>query len=125
MPTPEKPRPTRRQITFDAACDLVERALAGDVRREMIAALARAKDGRTALGQLRAFMRADVWKAAGHEFDFERIVNDYDSRTRHDGFHVLRDWDGVADTINKDTIPVDVLTFVLNQQQDGTPPDPV
>jgi hypothetical protein len=66
-------------------------------------------------------MRSDVWTLAGHELRLEKIVNDYDSQTRHDGFHVLRDWDGVADTVNKDTIPVDVLTYLLNHQEEGPP----
>lgn len=122
MPPTPKSRNQKREISFDDACVLMETALASNTRTEIVEALARAKDNKTALTQLRAFMRSDLWKAAGHQFSLEKIVNDYDSQTRHDGFHVLRDWDGTADTINRDTIPVDVLSFLLNQQTDQ-PPD--
>lgn len=124
MPPISRPRNPKREITFDEACVLVEQALAGGVRADIVGALCRAKDYRTALAQLRACMRADTWRVGGYDFSLDRVVNDYDSLTRHDGFHVLRDWDGVADTINRDTIPVDVLTFVMEKQQDE-PPDPV
>jgi hypothetical protein len=122
MPPTQKSHSRKREITFDDACTLVEGALRGTTRRDIVAALSRARDNRTALSQLRAFMRSDLWKAAGHDFNLEKIVNDYDSQTRHDGFHVLRDWDGVADNINKETIPVDVLTFLMHKREDG-PPD--
>ena len=94
MPSTEKSRNPKRQITFDSACALLDGALAGAARREMVAALARAKDTRTALIQLRSSMRDDLWKIGGQQFNFEKIVSDYDSQTRHVGFHVLRDWDG-------------------------------
>lgn len=122
MPPTAKSRNQKREITFDDACSLVETAVRGTTRQEIVAALSRAKDNRTALSQLRACMRSDVWKTAGFDFSLEKIVNDYDSLTRHDGFHVLRDWDGVADTINRDTIPVDVLSFLHSKQTDE-PPD--
>jgi hypothetical protein len=124
MPSTQKSRNLKRQITFDSACALLESALTGTTRQDIVAALTRAKDNKTALSQLRTAMRGDLWRTAGQELNLEKIVNDYDSQTRHDGFHVLRDWDGVADTVNEDTIPVDVLNFLLHQQGDE-PPDPV
>jgi hypothetical protein len=48
----------------------------------------------------------------------------YDRRTREEGFHVLNDWDGKADRVNDDIIPVDVLHYVADQRG-GDPPDPV
>lgn len=122
MPPTQKSHTRKREITFDDACTLVEAALQGTTRGDIVAALSRAKDNRTALSQLRVCMRSDLWTAAGHDFSLEKIVSDYDSQTRHDGFHVLRDWDGVADAVNKDTIPVDVLTFLMHKQEDE-PPD--
>lgn len=114
----------KREITFDAACDLIERALAGTARRDVVASVARAKDNTTALTQLRASMRSDSWKAGGDALSLDKIVNDYDSQTRHVGFHVLRDWDGLADAVNSDTIPVDVLNYLMRQRGDE-PADPV
>src|SRR6185295_8452496 len=45
----------------------------------------------------------------------------FDRRTRDDGFHVLNDWDGKADTVNEDIIPVDVLHYLIDTRGD----DPV
>ncbi len=124
MPSTEKSRNLKRQITFDSACALLEEALAGTTRRDIVGAVARAKDNKTALSHLRSSMRDDVWKTAGRQFSLEKIVSDYDSQTRHVGFHVLRDWDGAADAVNKDTIPVDVLNYLMLHRGDE-PPDRV
>jgi hypothetical protein len=40
-----------------------------------------------------------------------RFVKEFDATTRSEGFHVLNDWDGKADRVNEDTIPVDVLNY--------------
>ncbi len=103
-------------ITFDGACALVARALDGTTRREMLADLSRSTDFRGALARLRDRMRADVWKAGADTINLNPIVKHYDSRTREDGFHVLHDWDGKADAVNRDTIPVDVLHYVMEQR---------
>jgi len=50
------------------------------------------------------------------------MVGTYDTRTRRDGFHVLHDWDGKADKINEDIIPVDVLHYLI-EQRGGEPPN--
>src|SRR5262249_36810177 len=39
-----------------------------------------------------------------------------DRSTRQDGFHVLHDWDGKADRVNEDTIPVDVLHYLIDRR---------
>jgi hypothetical protein len=81
------------------------------------------KDLRAALVALRDGMRANAWKATGRAIDLERAVEQYDRLTRLDGFHVLHDWDGIADNVNDDTIPVDVLHYLIDKR--GTePPDP-
>jgi len=110
-------------VTFDAGCALVESALTGPARREIVAEASVAKDFGRALVRLRDHMRANVWPAASQRIDIERIVNAFDRTTRQDGFHVLHDWDGKADRVNEDTIPVDVLTYLI-ERRGGQAPDP-
>jgi hypothetical protein len=109
-------------VNFDAGCALIESALTGPARREIVAEAAAAKDFGRALVRLRDHMRANVWPAAAQRIDLERIVNAFDRTTRQDGFHVLHDWDGKADRVNEDTIPVDVLTYLI-EWRGGQAPD--
>ncbi len=109
-------------ITFDDACTLVEALLTGTAREVIAADLSTSPDFREALIRLRDSMRSNVWKAGGQPIGLGRIVRDYDAVTRADGFHVLHDWDGKADTVNEDTIPVDVLTYLM-AQRGAAPPD--
>jgi hypothetical protein len=109
-------------VTFDDGCALIESALSGPARREIVAEAAAAKDFGRALVRLRDHMRANVWPAAAQRINLERIVNTFDRSTRQDGFHVLHDWDGKADRVNEDTIPVDVLTYLI-ERRGGQAPD--
>ena len=61
-------------------------------------------------------MRAHVWRIGGSTIDLERAIQRYDRRTRQVGFHVLNDWDGIADRVNDDTIPVDVLHYLVDRR---------
>jgi hypothetical protein len=110
-------------MNFDAGCALIEAALTGTARRDIAADAATSKDFRQALLRLRDSMRANVWSAGSQRINLARIVNAFDLRTRHDGFHVLHDWDGKADKVNEDTIPVDVLTYLAHRRGEE-PPDP-
>lgn len=101
---------------FADTCALVEQALGGGVRRRIVAGVARSCDLRTALVRLRDSMRSNVWKAAGAEINLGKTVRMYDGLTRRDGFHVMHDWDGIADRVNEDTIPVDVLHYLAEQR---------
>ena len=56
-----------------------------------------------ALARLREHVRANA---------FDPFVARFDHRTRQEGFHVLHDWDGRADRVADETIPVNVLDFV-------------
>jgi hypothetical protein len=111
------------ELTFDAACELVESALAGEARREIVADLLSATNtpGR-ALIRLRDSMRANVWKTASAQIALDRFVSRYDSRTRSDGFHAIHDWNGKADAVNPDTIAVDVVNFIIDKRG-HEPPD--
>lgn len=105
-------------IAFEAACSLVEKALKGDLRREMVAELSRAADMRRSLLRLRDAMRAHEWGSSAARLTLDRLVAEYDRRTREEGLHALHDWDGKADRVNDDSIPVDVLNFLVVQRGD-------
>jgi hypothetical protein len=100
-------------VAFDAACSLLETILAGDARRLLVADLAGARDIRSALERLCDSMRSHAWKVGAQSIALGRFVKEFDADTRRDGFHVLNDWDGKADRVNEDTIPVDVLNFLI------------
>ena len=51
--------------------------------------------------------RGCVWTGEG--------LHSYDSRTRADGFHALHDWDGIADSVNDETIRLDVLHYIADK----------
>jgi hypothetical protein len=109
-------------MNFAAGCAQIEAALTGTTRGEVVADAAAASDFGRALLRLRESMRANVWSAGAQRLNLERIVNAFDVRTRHDGFHVLHDWDGKADRVNEDIIPVDVLNYLVHRRG-GEPPD--
>ena len=104
---------------FDEACAVIEQALDGGARQQIVAEVSRSRDFRTALVRLRDSMRSNVWKAGATEFHLGRTVRTYDGLTRQDGFHVMHDWDGIADRVNEDTIPVDVLNYLAEQRGGG------
>ena len=106
--------------TFDAVCTALETALAGDARQQIVIESSRVATLGEALAHMRESMRTNVWKAASPAFDLERAIKKYDRRTRGDGFHALHDWDGMADKVNPETIPVDVLDYLIRER--GTQP---
>ena len=101
--------------TFSQACGLVEAAVQGDTRREIVAGLGGKTLGESLLA-LREAMRANRFRAGGRTIFLDRVVKAFDGRTRAEGFHILHDWDGVAQQVNTDIIPVDVLHFVAEQR---------
>jgi hypothetical protein len=104
---------------FSGACSLLERALEGAARNRIVDDVSRAKDFRTALLSLRDSMRAHTWSIGGSQVNLGRMVKAFDSKTREDGFHALNDWDGEADKVNDDTIPVDVLNYLIEKRGNG------
>jgi hypothetical protein len=103
-------------ILFDEACAALDLALHGPARAEIVADAARSADFGKALLRLRDAMRSDMWMASGRPLGLDRFVKPYDRITRREGFHVLNDWDGIADKVNEDIIPVDVLHYVRDKR---------
>ncbi len=109
-------------VSFDAACALIEPALGGGARREILAGLSGGvRAFEEALWRLRGAMRTHTWKVGGRRLELDEVVAKYDRRTRQDGFHVLHDWDGKADHVNDDIIPVDVLDFLIARRGSDAP----
>ncbi len=104
------------ELTFAGACAQIETALSVPVRHDILADLATTNSFRSALVRLRALMRSNEWRLPAGTIRLDSIVSRYDAQTRRDGFHALHDWDGIADRVNDDTIPVDVLNFLLDQR---------
>ena len=113
MPSSEKP-----SLDFDAACDLLGGALGGTFRADYLGALGQARDFRAALERLRDAMRSHHFTAGAVQIDLRPLIAGYDARTRLDGFHAFHDWDGKAESVNADSIPVDVLNFLLKERGD-------
>jgi hypothetical protein len=104
--------------SFDLICSDLAHLLDGASRRELVAAAAQAPTLGEALLTLRGSMRSHVWTTAGREFDCARAIEKLDRKTRQIGFHVMHDWDGIADRVNDDTIPVDVLHYLIDRRGD-------
>jgi hypothetical protein len=100
-------------IPFEQACGLVKSALVA--RKEIIVGLSAPTLGK-ALAALGDAMRANRFRAAGQQIFLDRAITSFDGRTRAEGFHILHDWDGVAQQSNPDIIPVDVLHFIAAQR---------
>ena len=110
--------PADRPLPFERACALVEKALGGTFRRAIVHEASQARTLGRALGRLRESMQSHVWESADGRVDLERAIRDYDLRTRDEGLHALHDWDGRADRVNSDSIPVDVLNFLIARRGD-------
>ena len=105
-----------RQVPFGEVCATLEGALAGSFRQEVVRELSTLPTIEASLSRLREAMRTDVWAFGEANLTLARAVRAYDRLTRDEGFHALHDWDGVAAHVNADTIPVDVLTYLVGQR---------
>jgi hypothetical protein len=117
----ESPPHADPEGAFDRACALLQALLEGPIRREIVTDVSKSRTLRAALLRLRGAMRSNVWKPEVGRINLDRIITNYDSRTRHDGFHVLHDWDGRADHVSESTIPIDVLNYLIFARGAGPP----
>jgi hypothetical protein len=101
---------------YTDVCDILDEALGGPFRGEVVRQLSSSRTLGAALARLREAMRADVWNFGDARLTLALPVREYDRRTREDGFHALHDWDGVASHVNPDTITVDVLDYIAAQR---------
>ena len=92
---------------FDSACASLDAALRGGARRAIVDQIGAAQPFGEACARLRDRLRSDGW------------IREFDRRTRAEGFHVLHDWDGKADHVNPDIIPIDVLNYAARLRRDA------
>jgi hypothetical protein len=105
-------------VSFDRACAILESALEGTTRRDILERLSQSPQLGPNLLRLRDSMQSHVWRAGGRTIDLQRVVPAYDTLTRKEGLHAMHDWDGVADHVNPDMIAVDVLNYVAELRGD-------
>jgi hypothetical protein len=104
--------------SFDILCNDLDAILAGPARKTLVAEVVTAGTLREALLQLRASMREHSWQIGEQYFSLARAIEKLDRKTRQVGFHVMNDWDGIADRVNDDIIPVDVLDYLVERRGD-------
>lgn len=109
---------------FAALCGALESLLSGSLRRDLAGELAAGTTLGGALHRLRPAMRSHAWMLRDHLVDLSRSIEKLDRKTRQVGFHVLNDWDGIADRVNEEIIPVDVLDYLVDRRG-HEPADPV
>ena len=101
--SPPMTNESKSEINFGTACDALAEVLSGRTRNEIAAG--------TRLKRLRDAMRRHRFGAVA----LDGLVEQLDRLGQEDGFHVLHDWDGTVEKLNPETIPVDVLTFMLDK----------
>ena len=104
--------------SFDILCNDLDAILAGPTRKTLVAEMVSAGTLGEALLRLRANMREHGWQAGEQHFALGRAIEKLDRKTRQVGFHVMNDWDGIADRVNDDIIPVDVLNYLVERRGD-------
>lgn len=102
--------------SFDTICTELGALLVGPHRHDIVAEAAASDTLGEALVSLRGAMRSHAWTSGGRPFHFARAIEKLDRKTRQIGFHVMNDWDGIADRVNDDTIPVDVLHYLIDRR---------
>jgi hypothetical protein len=102
--------------SFDILCSQLETLLSGTTRHDLVADAAAAGTLGAALLQLRDGMREHAWVTAEGLVEMGRAIEKLDRKTRQIGFHVMNDWDGIADRVNDDIIPVDVLHYLVERR---------
>src|SRR5262245_16181179 len=113
---------TKTEVTFVNASQFLESILNGPSRHGIIDELSTLTDYQEALHRLRTWMRTNQFKFGSSSLNLDRVIKALDTRTRLDGFHALNDWDGKADKLNEDIIPVDLINFFLTAS--SRPPYP-
>jgi hypothetical protein len=101
-------------VSFASACDQVEAALAG--RGTILASCSVSGAFARSLHRLRDCMRSHAWPVGPRSVRLDRFITAYDQQARAFGFHLIHDWDGKADRVNENSIPVDVLNFVVDRR---------
>ena len=103
--------PLRSPIAVDDACALLETALAGPARGDILDHLDGSSRGTAAtpVARLRAAMREHTFRTSNGTLALQRVVKALDRSTRGEGFHALQSWDYHAHRFSDDIAPVLLL----------------
>ena len=93
-----------------ALCTMLEAALVGPCRNEILDGLTRNGGLDDGLRRLRSGMSAHGFE--GMSSDLARTVRRLDQRTRHDGFRVLHAWNHTSHQFTDDVVPVLMIDFL-------------
>jgi hypothetical protein len=104
---------------FIDACLRLGSILNGPARDEIVTDICRSKNLPASLLLLRRAMRSNSFKTRKSKISLDKVVKGLDAKARDDGFNVLHDWDGKADKLNQEIIPVDVLNYALTAGEIG------
>lgn len=100
-------------ITVEHACDLVERALEGEVRRQILEKAMGSGGFVRGLRRLRIAMRSHTFETRSGSLALDRVVDELDRHTRREGFHVLQAWDYAAQRFSDENVGVLMLDHCL------------
>lgn len=114
---------TNEESGFEKTCSALEELLSPGQRTRILAGLWPARDAKQVLAGLRSMLKSDVFRVGNDEVSLARMVSACDADCIADGFHVLRDWDGKADRLNDERIPVEVIDFLLAQGFNAATPE--
>src|ERR1700743_2336673 len=101
-------------IGIREACQLLASILGSNARREILGAALSSGGPRPALQRLRDGMRSHCLRTANASFQLGPIVETFDSQIPGKGFHILHDWDGQAERLTPEIIPVDLIQYFLS-----------
>lgn len=102
---------TLSRPSLDVACDVLEAALRGAVRAEIVDRALKTGSILEALRTLRAGMRGNAFRTGGEPLALDGVVREMDRRTRREGFRVLHAWDPAQHHFTDEIIPVLLLDY--------------
>ena len=97
------------ELTCKAACDVLEVALKGDFRGDLVDDALRSGSCRKAVRLLRSNMRSHSFKTSSHRIALGDFVRKFDGLSREEGFEVLHTWDHGAHVFLEEITPVLML----------------
>ena len=106
------------QFTSDSTnanlCSVLESILKGSVRTQILDRVLREDNFEVGIKRLRSSMQAHVFRASTDIFSLSAMIEELDSRTREDGFHVLQAWDFGAHQFSEDNVPTLMMDFWMS-----------
>lgn len=103
------------QFTSDSAnenlCSVLESILEGGARSQILDRVLREDNLEVGFKRLRSSMQTHVFRASTDVFALSAMIEELDSRTREDGFHVLQAWDFGTHQFSEENVPTLMMDF--------------